>query len=180
MWKLTIERRSEKWGGMWKCTTKRQCGTLIVLRRCRFVRRWCFWYTRCWASFEKGCSISWDEMNMNWNNEWVLIPDVQCHTGYWSTVVIYCAHRQQYLRIGMYVKYIEQYWMSNNSRFRTLLRIVWRCKECSRSKLEVGQLLGTEGVPGKCLFCTTVLEYRSTRYSIFAETGSLVLTPVLL
>jgi hypothetical protein len=33
----------------------------------------------------------------------ILIPVLQCHTGYWSTDVIYCAHEQQKLGMGIYV-----------------------------------------------------------------------------
>ncbi len=33
----------------------------------------------------------------------ILIPVVQCHTGYRSTDVIYCAHKQQKLGMGIYV-----------------------------------------------------------------------------
>ncbi len=61
-------------------------------------------YTRNWALFENKGSISWDEMNMFWIDKRVLIPDMRCCTGYWSTVVMYCAYGQQQLRIGMYVK----------------------------------------------------------------------------
>jgi hypothetical protein len=35
----------------------------------------------------------------------ILIPDVRCRTGYWSTVVMYCAHRLQLVGIGIFVKY---------------------------------------------------------------------------
>jgi hypothetical protein len=59
--------RSEKCGGLWaeECI-KKEYGTLLVLQSCCFVQRHGRWYTRCWALFEKECSISRDEMNMIW------------------------------------------------------------------------------------------------------------------
>jgi hypothetical protein len=106
--KMIIFDKCEEWRNegavrVEECT-REESATLLVLRSGRFVRRCGRRYTRHWALFENKCSISWDEMNMFWIDEYVLIPDVRCHTAYWSTVVMYCAHRKQKLGIGMYLK----------------------------------------------------------------------------
>jgi hypothetical protein len=88
---LTIVRGAEKCGGCEteECTRK-ECGTLLVSRSRRFVRRRSCRYTRRWASFENECSISWDEMNMIWTTSefWFQTCGVALVTGarLWFTV----------------------------------------------------------------------------------------------
>jgi hypothetical protein len=118
---LTIVRSKsgKKWGEVRveECT-RCESATLLVSQSRRFVRRRSRRYTRRWALFENECSFSWGEMNIIWNDEWVLIPDVRCRTGYWSTVVILLCTRATVIRDRDRCKiFIGRYWMSNSRQY---------------------------------------------------------------
>ena len=65
---LTIERGSEKWGGMWteECIRDESATLLVSRSHCFVAQQRSRQYTKPWALFENKCSISWDEMNMIW------------------------------------------------------------------------------------------------------------------